>query len=54
MSRIYEALSVITDPIVEPIRRVQYRYVSIPVDFSPLIAILLIQILQRVIYSIFL
>ena len=54
MSRIYEALSVITDPIEEPIRRVQYRYVSIPVDFSPLIAILLIQILQRVIYSIFL
>ena len=41
MSRIYEALSVITDPIEEPIRRVQYRYVSIPVDFSPLIAILL-------------
>ena len=47
MSKIYEALSIITDPIEEPIRQVQYRYVSIPVDFSPLIAI------QRLIFIIF-
>ena len=53
MSKIYEALSIITDPIGEPIRQVQYRYVSLPIDFSPLIAILLIQLIQRLIFIIF-
>ncbi len=53
MSKLYEALSIITDPIEEPIRKVQYRYVSIPVDFSPIVAILLIQLLQRIVYIIF-
>ena len=53
MSKIYEALSIITDPIEEPIRQVQYRYVSLPIDFSPLIAILLIQLIQRLIFIIF-
>lgn len=53
MSKIYEALSIITDTIEEPIRQVQYRYVSLPIDFSPLIAILLIQLIQRLIFIIF-
>ena len=53
MSKIYETLSIITDPIEEPIRQVQYRYVSLPIDFSPLIAILLIQLIQRLIFIIF-
>ena len=53
MSKIYEALSIITDPIEEPIRQVQYRYVSLTIDFSPLIAILLIQLIQRLIFIIF-
>ena len=53
MSKIYEALSIITDPIEEPIRQVQYRYVSLQIDFSPLIAILLIQLIQRLIFIIF-
>ncbi len=53
MSRLYEALSIITDPIEEPIRRVQDRYVSLPIDFSPVIAILLIQVLQRLVYILF-
>ena len=53
MSKIYEALSIITDPIEEPIRQVQSRYVSLPIDFSPLIAILLIQLIQRLIFIIF-
>ena len=53
MSKIYEALSIITDPIEEPIRQVQYRHVSLPIDFSPLIAILLIQLIQRLIFIIF-
>ena len=53
MSKIYEALSIITDPIEEPIRQVQYRYVSLPIDFSTLIAILLIQLIQRLIFIIF-
>ena len=49
----FKALSIITDPIEEPIRQVQYRYVSLPIDFSPLIAILLIQLIQRLIFIIF-
>ena len=53
MSKIYEALSIITDPIEEPIRQVQYIYLSLPIDFSPLIAILLIQLIQRLIFIIF-
>lgn len=53
-SKIYEALSIITDPIEEPIRQIQYRYLSIGIDFSPLIAILLIQLIEKLIYIILL
>lgn len=53
MSKLYEVLSIITDPIEEPIRQVQYRYVSLPIDFSPFIAILLVQLIQRLVVIVF-
>lgn len=49
MSKIYSALSVITDPIEDPIRQVLYRYVSIPIDFSPVIAIFLIELMKKLV-----
>lgn len=52
-SRIYYALSIITDPIEDPIRNFLYRYVQMPIDFTPIIAILLIGLIQRLIYVIF-
>lgn len=48
-SKFYEALSIITDPIEEPIRQIQYKYISIPIDFSPVIAILLIEVVEYLI-----
>lgn len=53
MSKIYKVLSIVTDPIEEPIRQVLYRYVSIPIDFSPVVAILLIELMKRLVYIIF-
>ena len=53
MSKIYEVLSIVTDPIEEPIRQVLYRYVSLPIDFSPVVAILLIELMKRLVYIIF-
>ena len=53
MSKIYEVLSIVTDPIEEPIRQVLYRYVSIPIDFSPVVDILLIELMKRLVYIIF-
>lgn len=51
-SKIYELLSIVTDPIEEPIREVLYKYVSIPIDFSPVIAILLIELMKKLVYII--
>ena len=36
----------ITEPILSPIRSVISRVLPIPIDFSPIVAILLIQFLQ--------
>ena len=44
MSKLYEALSIITDPIEEPIRKVQYRDVSRPVEITRIEARLLRQL----------
>ena len=53
MSKLYEVLSMVTDPIEEPIRQVLYRYVSLPIDFSPVVAILLIGLMKNLVYIIF-
>ena len=50
-SKPYEVLSMITEPLVGPIREFLFRYIDIPIDFSPVIAIFIISFAQRLIYS---
>ncbi len=45
---IVQFLRTVTEPVLRPIRRVLSRYQT-GLDFSPLVAILLIQFIQRVI-----
>lgn len=52
-SKFYEVICNLTDPIVEPIRSIMYKYVNGPLDFSPMIAILLITFLRGIISSVF-
>ena len=44
----------ITEPILAPIRSVMMRVLPIPIDLSPLVVILLIQLLQRMLLSAYL
>lgn len=53
-SKLYDILSKFTDPIEEPIRNIMYRYNTGPIDFSPMIAILVLTLLKRVSLSLFL
>ena len=41
----------ITEPILAPIRSIMMRILPIPIDFSPIVAILLIQLLQNMLNS---
>lgn len=51
-SRLYEILYAITSPIEEPIRSAMYKFMNGPIDFSPIIALLLIRFAQRAIVMI--
>lgn len=50
-SRVYEILSMFTEPLVGPIREVLFRYIDIPIDFSPIIAFFIISMVQRLIIT---
>jgi len=50
-SPLIQALDAITEPILEPIRRVMPRIAMI--DFSPLVAILLLQFVSRALQEFF-
>ena len=50
---IYNFLCNVTDPIEAPIRSIMNKYNSGPIDFSPMIAILVLMLLQRVALMIF-
>jgi len=50
-SKAYEILSMFTEPLVGPIREVLFRYIDIPIDFSPIIAFFVISLVQRLIVS---
>ena len=50
-SRVYEILSMFTEPLVGPIRELLFRSIDIPIDFSPIIAFFVISMAQRLIVS---
>ena len=50
-SRAYEILSMFTEPLVGPIREVLFRYIDIPIDFSPIIAFFILLMVQRLIIT---
>ena len=48
-----ELLHKVTDPLLEPGRRIQAKYFNnIMVDFSPIIALFLLMILRRIVFAI--
>ena len=52
-NEIMNLLRSITNPLLEPFRRLQYKYFDgLPVDFSPILAISALEIIERVIYAI--
>lgn len=52
-NKIMEVIHSITDPILEPCRRLQYKFFSnMPVDFSPFIAILLMDIIRGILVGV--
>ena len=51
-SKPYEILSMITEPLVGPIRELLFRYIDIPIDFSPIIAFFIISMVQRLMVQI--
>ena len=48
-SKAYEIISMFTEPLVGPIREVLFRYIDIPIDFSPIVAIFAISMMQKII-----
>lgn len=52
-SKIYQLLDEFTAPIEMPIRKVFGRFMNGPIDFSPMIAILLLILIQKLIFIIF-
>lgn len=53
-SGILNVIHTLTDPILEPIRRLLSKssFGNMPIDFSPVIAILALDVIQRVILTI--
>lgn len=48
-SKGYEMISMFTEPLVGPIRNVLFRYIDIPIDFSPIVAIFAISMIQKLV-----
>lgn len=45
--KIYNVLSILTEPIEAPLRSITYKYMTGPVDFTPMLAIILIMIVKN-------
>ncbi|MGL5330791.1 MAG: YggT family protein [Peptostreptococcaceae bacterium] len=52
-TKLFDMISMITDPVEEPIRSLIYRYTNSPIDFTPIIALFLIRMAQNAVVSIF-
>ncbi|MEG0855084.1 MAG: YggT family protein [Terrisporobacter sp.] len=52
MSKAYEVINMFTEPLVGPIRDLLFKYINIPIDFSPIVAFFIISILKNLIISI--
>ncbi len=51
-SKFMEIVHSVTGPILEPCRRLQYRFLSnMPVDFSPLIALLIMDVIRGILVA---
>lgn len=50
--QLYHILATITEPIEAPIRSAMSRFTNGQIDFSPMIAILVLMLLERVAYMI--
>lgn len=48
-SKGYEIISMFTEPLVGPIRDVLFKYIDIPIDFSPIIAYYVISMIKKLI-----
>lgn len=50
---IMNALRILLSPILEPFRKIQYRYfVNLPIELSPVFAYISLSILRRLVYII--
>ena len=52
-SKIFDILENLTEPREGPIRSIKYKYTNGPIDFSPLIAIVLLMFLRQLVLVIF-
>ena len=52
-SRVYEILCMLTDPVIMPIRNILFKTPlgNMPLDFSPVVAMLLIGVVERCLVS---